>query len=304
MKLNSSNPLIFIDGTKLNKETAESIEKSMKGRSYLSRTLKIGGMSVSLVQHDKKKLHLCWDAVRIGKGIFLLGEQLGAGAFGKVRTALHIHENKLYAIKSQKVSRPHDTAVQLQVHLTKNFGISGEVYGPTYFYEGSSAQNEIVMCYVAMPLADVALHRYLSPSMSSQDVDKILRQVLVGLKRLHDKGYVHMDIKSDNILVKDGNAYVADFGVSVKVGSVRPLSSQPSSKYVHCGPEMFVDGAVGPTFVAQPSFDVWSFGHLVRTCNKFVYSSHREEIASMCMKRDPSQRPSIETLVSSLSVKT
>ena len=49
-----------------------------------------------------------------------------------------------------------------------------------------------------------------------------MRNLLVGLQKLHAAGYAHMDIKPDNIVLKDGKARYIDFGLSRKFGEPIP----------------------------------------------------------------------------------
>ena len=44
---------------------------------------------------------------------------------------------------------------------------------------------------------------------------KIFKQLLSGLKHLHDKGVMHRDITPDNILLDEkNNVKISDFGIS------------------------------------------------------------------------------------------
>lgn len=42
---------------------------------------------------------------------------------------------------------------------------------------------------------------------------EILKQALIGLKCMHEHNMVHLDIKPDNLLMKNGEVKVADLGL-------------------------------------------------------------------------------------------
>lgn len=78
-----------------------------------------------------------------------------------------------------------------------------------------------------------------SDPLSEEQVWDIARQVLQGLKYLHDNNIVHGDIKPQNILVDDdGRVKIADFGISKMLGVVGEKQSDTVGTPAFMAPEL------------------------------------------------------------------
>jgi protein-serine/threonine kinase len=70
-------------------------------------------------------------------------------------------------------------------------------------------------------------------------IAKIILEVLHGLKVMHMLGYMHRDIKSENILVKStGEIKLADFGFTVQLTKERPKRSSTVGSPYWMAPEL------------------------------------------------------------------
>ena len=83
-----------------------------------------------------------------------------------------------------------------------------------------------------------------------------LRQVLIGLDHLHERGVVHRDLKPENLLVKEPfTIVIADFGLS-KVMEDQPLRA-------FCGTHLYAAPEIYPGVSDRgygPQVDIWSTG--------------------------------------------
>jgi serine/threonine protein kinase len=89
----------------------------------------------------------------------------------------------------------------------------------------------------------------------------VLIDILDGLKLIHERGYLHCDIKPDNILIDENyRAKVADFGLCQKMEPGMSVQGTPS----YIAPEMVADwfGYVDDC-LWDAKADVFSFGVLV-----------------------------------------
>ncbi len=97
------------------------------------------------------------------------------------------------------------------------------------------------------------------PEMIAHILDKVLLQTVEALYYFHSKGYVHCDIKPDNLLIsRDGEIKLIDFTISTKVASgLRKLFNrgtkiQGTRSYM--SPEQIRNQAL------DPRADVYSLG--------------------------------------------
>lgn len=55
--------------------------------------------------------------------------------------------------------------------------------------------------------------------LSEEEARKFFRQLIIGIKYIHDQNICHRDIKPENLLLdKDMNIKISDFGLSAYIG--------------------------------------------------------------------------------------
>lgn len=87
---------------------------------------------------------------------------------------------------------------------------------------------------------------------------EILGQVMQGLRIIHEKNYIHRDIKSENVLIKTtekGRIFkIADFGFA------RPVKSGTASTV--CGTQKYMAPEILKNLPYTRSVDIWALGVL------------------------------------------
>ncbi len=85
---------------------------------------------------------------------------------------------------------------------------------------------------------------------------KCCRDALEALKVMHTKGFVHLDVKPENILCKNGEGRLADFGNTFKANTKLP----PIGTSGYLSPEHLDAHSKNKSIVSDPKMDIYSFG--------------------------------------------
>ncbi|AGE57762.1 serine/threonine-protein kinase [Acanthocystis turfacea Chlorella virus NTS-1] len=151
--------------------------------------------------------------------------------------------------------------------MAKEFSImrkfdSPHVVRPMAFVESKTASFMVMKKYYA------SLFDLISNGpIVGKDLKHIVKQIAMGLKGIHDAGYVHRDIKPENILYnKDGTFAIVDFGLAEDEYSMTVRSPVGTSSYI--APEI-ADGVLHPEkallTVGKP-VDVYALGQVIYGC--------------------------------------
>lgn len=110
-------------------------------------------------------------------------------------------------------------------------------------------------------------------------------QLLEQLYKLHVGGYVHGDLKETNITIRDGNAYLIDFGLIAQTGRTDDMVRHT---YLYRPPEMFHEEYDSVRPYITSACDMWAFGAVL--CNilageSFFPGADRSELRETILDR-------------------
>lgn len=109
----------------------------------------------------------------------------------------------------------------------------------------------------------IAQRREQSKPLSKDEVRNMAKGIVIAMAGLHAKGYVHIDMKPENLMDFNGKLKVIDVDGCVKNGTkVSIHDSSISFSPCYCAPEWakFLIKDNQPNIIASPSLDVWSVG--------------------------------------------
>ena len=166
-------------------ELAEQLRDTLAGRYAVDREIGTGGMAVVLRARDVR--HERWVALKVLRPE--LASTLGAERFiREIRLAAGLHHPHILPV--------HD---------------SGEAGGLLYYVmplvEGESLRDRLAR----------------EGQLGLDDVLLVAREVAEALHYAHARDIVHRDVKPENILLAQGHAFVADFGIARAISAAGGL---------------------------------------------------------------------------------
>uniref|UniRef100_A0A7N0SZI2 Wee1-like protein kinase n=1 Tax=Kalanchoe fedtschenkoi TaxID=63787 RepID=A0A7N0SZI2_KALFE len=148
-------------------------------------------------------------------------EQIGTGNFSRVYKVLKRLDGCMYAVKLSTRTLRQDSERRkalMEVQALAALGSHENIVG----YYSSWFENEHL--YIQMEICDHSLS-IIEPRLKMKEIEvlEILYQVTRALKFIHGRGIAHLDVKLDNIYVKNGVYKLGDFGCATLLDSSLPI---------------------------------------------------------------------------------
>uniref|UniRef100_A0AC35TQK7 Non-specific serine/threonine protein kinase n=1 Tax=Rhabditophanes sp. KR3021 TaxID=114890 RepID=A0AC35TQK7_9BILA len=197
---------------------------------------------------------------RINYKSFDLIKVIGRGAFGEVQLVRHKDTRKVFALKllekSEMLRKPESAFFWEERHIMA-YCNSEWVVKLHYSFQDSKC---LFMAMEFMPGGDLVglINNY---EVSENWARFYLTEVCLALDAIHQMGYIHRDVKPDNMLISaSGHIKLADFGTCVKMdgnGLAKCESAVGTPDYI--SPEILASNGQGGTYYNK-AVDFWSVG--------------------------------------------
>ncbi|KAL7721174.1 Membrane-associated tyrosine-and threonine-specific CDC2-inhibitory kinase [Entamoeba marina] len=171
---------------------------------------------------------------------------IGRGSFWEVYLALDTKDN---VEKVLKIS----TRPRVKKSYQREFKISETIKDDTYLALMSETISERGMYYGVMDLYRCSVWDFMvRKSMTEDEIIYVSWAVLHALKTLNRLGFVHLDVKPENMFIaRDGKVKLGDFNTSCQIGVVRDIDEMGESSYL--APEVLQG-------IVTPQADIFSLG--------------------------------------------
>jgi serine/threonine-protein kinase len=263
------------------------------------------------------------DILDVG-GFTILG-RIGTGARSTIYLASDEENDMKVALKRVIYERPEDSRIFEQVET--EYKVARSIDHP-YVRKCFELRKVRSMFKVREMLLSMEYFDGKSleewPALSLGDVLLVFRMVASGLNAMHQQGFVHCDIKPNNILIsKPGAIKIIDLGQSCKIGTVKsriqgtpdyiapeqvkrkPLS--PKTDIFNLGATMYwaLTGKHAPTLIPKKN----KFGLPVTVPRRAPHELKHQlpigisKLVMDCIEDDPTGRPpNMMTVISRLDV--
>jgi len=199
---------------------------------------------VTMIQHYNKRID----------NYYLL-EPIGKGAFAEVYKGIHQHTKEEVAIKmiARKNFHDHETLIEKEISILKELKNTNIVR----FLHHSKTLHHYYLIFEFCKHGDLDhfIKNFYNGKVPEIDAQKLIQQIVEGIKAMKTKNIVHRDLKLANILVsKDFTLKIADFGLA------RFLDNSDFLLQSFVGTPLNMDPLVLEKKGYSEKCDIWSLG--------------------------------------------
>jgi hypothetical protein len=233
-------------------------------------------------------------------------KNLGTGAYGSVYKSKLKNSDKIVACKIIQVHRMADSEAQSRLYQSylNEVNSYNEVKGENILKcFGHCIENSSIICNMIiitefMSKGSIACLLKNEPQLSYRRRFQIANDITSGMARIHSLGFIHRDIRPDNVLIAaDYSAKIGDFGIA-------KLLENNRNTIVGCPPYMPPEFYTGKY---DYKLDIFTFG---LTLNELYGGSHfvtqpirinkqavlGNKLIAQCVDLDPKNRPDSFTI--------
>ncbi|KAH0793337.1 AGC family protein kinase [Histomonas meleagridis] len=251
---------------------------------------------------------------------FTFIKQLGKGSYGAVYKVKRIQDNQNYALKIVDLRSLNQIQREESVNEIR---ILASVHSPFIigFHEASIYNKKLCIVTEYGKLGDlshaISRRKAKRRPFKEDEIWRFLLQSLHGLQVLHNRGIIHRDIKSANILMCAPDLFkIGDLGISTVLKQHRLAKTQIGTP-IYLAPEIWKKKPY------NDKCDVWSLGVVLyematftfpyngstmrelqqKVCNSRIprlpnyYSKDLSDIIHLMLRQNPALRPNVSELL-------
>lgn len=76
----------------------------------------------------------------------------------------------------------------------------------------------------------ITLSRWLKKNPSRREKRDVFLQTAACIREVHNAGFAHLDVRSDNLIFRDGRIWLIDFNAAAELGSMTPLMASRKTR--------------------------------------------------------------------------
>lgn len=253
-------------------------------------------------EYDEKAVSQNW----------IIEDVLGVGSFGTVYLGRKDGTDELIAIK--EYSKRQIRAPELTKRIFEEKKAAIELNSPFIVktYEFFQTSKKLYMTLEYFPKRDLGRLLHFRNTLNENEIKILAAELVLAIEVIHSKGFIHRDLKPDNVFISDsGHIVVGDFGLCKKLKSKGELSSTFCGTLCYLPPEILKKQGYSRNvdwyllgellfecaFGAPPFFDPCSsrMRALISNCDPKFPSSHQFtptfiNLLKSLLDKDPSQR--------------
>jgi eukaryotic-like serine/threonine-protein kinase len=188
---------------------------------------------------------------------YRIDRELGSGGMATVYLAHDVRHDRDVAINVLRDDVAHSVGAE---RFLREIHLAAKLNHPNIVALFDSGESDGSLFYV-MPAVDGQSLRELlhaTPQLPIDDATRIVTEIASALEYAHRHGVVHRDIKPENILLHDGHALVADFGIGKALSDASGATFTQVGMNVGTPAYMSPEQAVGETVDGRS--DIYSLG--------------------------------------------